>query len=588
MTKKSFYPFLISFIFLIVVIIINRISFTKMRDYANAVDHARILIGTLEQLSNHFKSAQIYTPSNENIAEKNYYILYKQEAESISRDLQIIRKLVKNNPEQTKRIDTLSRMINAQMPVLMQKNIQEIIVSGESWRLTELFNVHLTINRAIEREKQRLVPIKKELDSSTELTGLLTIVFSVIGVLVILITFVSNLVLRKKRRWLENFLTSVLNTSQNGIITFKAVRKKAEITDFRILFANKAVEILLGLKPEKLVKKRLREFPSLTRDPAIMEKFIAVTEHDEQQSFETLYEKDGNEKWFYILLARLEDGLTASFHDITELKQNHEELKENIKKLEHSNTELEQYAYVASHDLQEPLRKIRTYASYLIETEGSRFDERGKAYIEKIASAAERMSALINDILSFSSLKREPAFMKVDLSHVLKNMLIDLDLLIAQKKADITYDKLPVVEAIPLQMHQLFYNLINNSLKFSKENEPAVIRITSRHLPQEEVKRHAELLPELTYCEITLSDNGIGFNPEFSEQIFGLFKRLGTRKTFSGSGIGLALCRKVVNNHNGVIYAEGQVQQGATFHVILPVKQPTQHQIAGKITAHES
>ena len=559
-----------------------------MRDYANAVDHARIVIGTLEQLSNHFKSAQIYTPSNENIAEKSYYHLYKQEAESINRDLQIIRKLVKNNPEQAKRIDTLSRTINAQMPVLMQKNIQEIVVAGESWRLTELLKVHLAINRAIEREKQRLEPMKKELDASTELTGLLTIVFSVIGVLVILVTFVSNLVLRKKRKWLENFLTSVLNTSQNGIITFKAVRKKGQITDFRILFANKAVESLLGLKPEKLVKKRLREFPSFTRDPVIMEKFIDVTEHETQLSFETLYEKDGNEKWFYILLARLEDGLTASFHDITELKQNHEELKENIKKLEHSNTELEQYAYVASHDLQEPLRKIRTYASYLIETESNRFDERGKAYIEKIASAAERMSALINDILSFSSLKREPAFLKVDLSHVLKNMLIDLDLLIAQKKAKITYDKLPVVEAIPLQMHQLFYNLINNSLKFSKENEPADIRITSRHFPQEEVKRHAELLPELSYCEIILADNGIGFNPEFSEQIFGLFKRLGTRKTFSGSGIGLALCRKVVNNHNGVIYAEGQVQQGATFHIILPVNQPTQHQISARLPASQS
>ena len=145
-----------------------------------------------------------------------------------------------------------------------------------------------------------------------------------------------------------------------------------------------------------------------------------------------------------------------------------------------------------------------------------------------------------------------------------------------------------VVEAIPLQIHQLFYNLINNSLKFSKENQPAIIRISSRHLPPEEVKQHPELLPELSFCEITLSDNGIGFNPEFSEQIFGLFKRLGTRKTFSGSGIGLALCRKVVNNHNGVIYAEGQVQEGATFHIILPIHQPTHHQIANTAKAAES
>jgi len=197
--------------------------------------------------------------------------------------------------------------------------------------------------------------------------------------------------------------------------------------------------------------------------------------------------------------------------------------------------------------------------------------------MEKIISAAERMSTLINDILSFSSLKREPAFMKVDLNHVLKNMLIDLDLLIAQKNAEVKYEQLPVIEAIPLQMHQLFYNLINNSLIFTKEEVNPVIKISSRHLAAEEIKNHPELLHELSYCEIILTDNGIGFNPEFSEQIFGLFKKLGTRKSHSGSGIGLALCKKVVNNHNGAIYAEGKINQGASFHILLPLHQPTAH-----------
>jgi PAS domain S-box-containing protein len=577
MNKKTLYPFLISFIFLIVVIIINRISFVKMRDYAMRVDHTRVVIGSFQQLSNHLKSAQIYTPANEHIAEKDFYILYKTEAEGIRQEVQAIRKLVSDNVVQTQRVDTLSSLINAQWNVLMQKNIAELIAAGESWRLNELLKIHLTINRAIDEEKRLLLSRKKELDSSTELTGLLTIVFSVMGVLVILITFISNLLLRKRRRWLENFLSSILNTSQNGIITYKAIRKKGQIFDFRIIFANKASESILGMKPEKLVKKRLKDFPSFLKDSQVMEKFIQVTEDGEQDAFETMHEKDGVQKWYYILLARLEDGVTASFHDITEIKQYHNELKDNIKKLEHSNTELEQYAYVASHDLQEPLRKIRTYASYLNETEGKRFDDRSKAYLEKIISAAERMSTLINDILSFSSLKREPAFMKVDLNHVLKNMLLDLDLLIAQKNAEVSYENLPVLEAIPLQMHQLFYNLINNSLKFTREDINPVIKITSRHLAKEEIGKHPELLPELSYCEIILTDNGIGFNPEFSEQIFGLFKRLGTRKTYSGSGIGLALCKKVVNNHNGAIFAEGTANKGAAFHIVLPLHQPTGH-----------
>ena len=545
-----------------------------MRDYANEVDHKRVVIGSLERLSNHFKSAQIYTPANENLPEKDYYILYKQEAESIQSQLKQLRRMVGGNEAQSRRMDSLSLMISAQMPALMQRNISEIIAAGEAWRLKHLLSIHQLIYQAIDHEKKLLDIRKKELVSSTELTGVLTIVFSVLAVLVILITYISNVVLRKRRKWLEDFLSSVLNTSQNGIVTYKAIRKKGKIVDFRVLFANKAIENLFGLKPEKLVQKRLSQLPTFVNGPGIIDKFTQVAETGEQDAFEILFENGKEDKWFYLLLAKLEDGVTASFHDITGIKLNQEALQGNIRKLEESNKELEQYAYVASHDLQEPLRKIRTYASYLNETEGSRFNERGKAYMEKIITAAERMSTLINDILSFSSLKREPAFENVDLSQVLTNMLQDLDLLIAQKNAEIKFDQLPVIEAIPLQMYQLFYNLINNALKFSKENTRALITISAHRLTPEEVRVHSTLAPELSYYEIILRDNGIGFPPEFSEQIFGLFKRLAARKTFAGSGIGLALCRKVVTNHHGIIHAEGQTNEGAAFHIILPEKQP--------------
>ena len=578
MNKRTIYPFLISFVFLIVVIIINRKSFTSMRDYANAVDHTRVIIGALEQLSNHLKSAQIYTPANENIPEKGFYQLYKSDAQSIQGELAQIRDLVKDNPGQSRRMDTVRLMIAQQMGVLMNKNIAEIIAAGESWRLNQLLKIHVTINDAIEEENQLLLIRKRELESSTDMTGVLTIVFSVLAVLIIFVTFVSNMRLRRRRRYLEEFLSSVLNTSQNGIVTYRAIRKKGKIVDFRILFANKAVEPLLGLKPEKVVQKRLRDLRSFAGDPDTLKKFIEVAETGEQQGFELFYKIDQQQKWFYVLLAKLEDGVTASFHDITNIKEYQEELQNNIKQLEHSNTELEQYAYVASHDLQEPLRKIRTYASFLNETEGSKFEERGRSYMEKIISAAERMSNLITDILSFSSLKRDPAFLNVDLTHVLKNILVDLDLLIAQKDAKIEFEKLPFIEAIPLQMHQLFYNLLNNALKFTKESDTPVITIHSQMLNPDELVKYPSLDRELSYCQITVKDNGIGFNPEFSEQIFGLFKRLGPKKTFAGSGIGLALCRKVVGNHHGVITAEGQVNAGAMFKIILPLKQPKDRQ----------
>ena len=380
--------------------------------------------------------------------------------------------------------------------------------------------------------------------------------------------------LRRRRNWLEGFLTSILNTSQNGILTYKAVRKKGQITDFRVLFANRAVEGLLGIKPEEVIKKRLKEIPSFIQYPGLMEKFIEVTDTGKQVSLEILSDQGGVRKWLYILLAKMEDGLTASFHDISDIKRYQEDLQSNIKKLEESNKELEQYAYVASHDLQEPLRKIRTYADFLYGHTQSHADDKTRSYMEKIISAAERMSNLISDILSFSSLKREPGFVSTNLAHVLKNMLVDLDLLIIEKNALIKFDRLPVVEAIPLQMHQLFYNLINNALKFSRTDMQPVIEITSRSIEGKEELAAHNLDLSLPYCEIILKDNGIGFSPEFSEQIFGLFKRLGPKSKFSGSGIGLALCRKVVQNHNGLIFAEAHPNDGATFHIILPLRQP--------------
>jgi two-component system CheB/CheR fusion protein len=185
------------------------------------------------------------------------------------------------------------------------------------------------------------------------------------------------------------------------------------------------------------------------------------------------------------------------------------------------------------------------------------------------------MSNLITDILSFSSLRREPEFVTVDLNQVLKNIMIDLDLLIAQKNAKIISDKLPVIEAIPLQMHQLFYNLLNNALKFTNNELIPEISISSFHLPPAEIEKYPTLDPSLSYCKICVADNGIGFDPEFSEQIFGLFKRLGPKQASSGSGIGLALCRKVIGNHHGIIYADGKMNKGAVFHIILPTTQPT-------------
>jgi signal transduction histidine kinase len=573
MNRRTLYAFLISFLLLVIAIFINQKSFDSMRQYTSSVVHSRDIITALERLSNYFKSAQMYSPAYSNLAEKKYYHLYLEEAKDVYFQVMRVKNLATRDSLQSKNVDTISSMIEEQMFVLLHNSIIQIVRSGESWRLTKLFEIHTRINNAILYEKEILNKLDAELETSTEATNLLTILFAVIAILIILLTFIFNVILARKGKWLEGFLESILNTSQSGIISYRAVRKGGKITDFKIEFANKAIERLLNIRPESVIGKRLSQMQEFVLQSDLFEKYVSVVETGTQLEFEQLYQRGQSEIWFYMMLAKLEDGVTASFHDITHVKKYEIELKNNITRLEQSNIELEEYAYIASHDLQEPLRKIRTYGSYIKKQQWHKLDSTGQKHLDRMIESAERMSILITDILGFSGLKPEQEFIETDLNEILENVLEDLDLLIQEKRAVIHYDTLPIIEAIPLQMNQLFYNLLNNALKFSLPDVPPTITISSRILTEREPDSYEITDKKSAYCELVFSDNGMGFKQEYAEQIFGLFKRLNNKGEFPGSGIGLSLCRKVVTNHNGRIVARSNENQGASFYIILPLIQ---------------
>jgi signal transduction histidine kinase len=267
-------------------------------------------------------------------------------------------------------------------------------------------------------------------------------------------------------------------------------------------------------------------------------------------------------------------GVTAN---ITESKSLEEELERRVKQrtleYEQSNTELEQFAYVASHDLQEPLRKIRTFIELLSNNLGD-INDKSKSYMNRIHSSAERMMALINDLLNFSQLsKGGETFITVNLNDILNNVKNDFELLIEQKNAVINSEHLPQIQAVPLHIYQLFSNLISNALKFSTKDKAPLITITSANLLPDEVSELTALNHHLPYTKITFTDNGIGFAEAFSEKIFTIFQRLNDKHTYSGTGIGLALCKKIVNNHQGIIYAQSKEGYGATFTLIMPLVQ---------------
>jgi len=256
--------------------------------------------------------------------------------------------------------------------------------------------------------------------------------------------------------------------------------------------------------------------------------------------------------------------------DITDEHLLNIELKERNAELEASNKELASFNHVASHDLQEPLRKIQTFISRVSDADKAVLSDSAKDYIYKIEVSAKRMRVLIDDLLLFSrtnTTKKE--FIKTNLSELLENAKSELTEIIDEKKAIITASKLPKLSVIPYQIEQLFINLIGNSLKYSQPDLVPEISIESEKVNSDQFP---ELLDQNTkkFYKITFTDNGMGFDPQFKETIFILFQRLHSRQEYPGTGIGLAICKKIVENHKGFITADSTPDEGSVFTVFLP------------------
>ncbi len=247
------------------------------------------------------------------------------------------------------------------------------------------------------------------------------------------------------------------------------------------------------------------------------------------------------------------------------------ELQRSNEVLEDTNAELMQFASVASHDLKEPLRKIHMFSNIIKDRYLTDTDKGAMDYMNRIINSSARMTKLINDLLSYSRLSVESFFEPVNLNKVIEEVQADLELFIQEKKARIKVGKLPEIEGIPGQLRQVFQNLISNSLKFSKPGEKPEIKISAELIEQPDLK--AQSSRNGSYVRITLNDNGIGFDEKYASKIFTIFQRLHPKEKYDGTGIGLAITKKIVDKHNGLIAAEGKEGEGSSFTMILPVKQ---------------
>lgn len=265
--------------------------------------------------------------------------------------------------------------------------------------------------------------------------------------------------------------------------------------------------------------------------------------------------------------------------DLTRQKQSEKELKEKNTQLEQlnralavSNHDLQQFASVASHDLQEPLRKIQIFSSFLKEKNYNSFSDASKKHLDKIISSAQRMKTLIVDILSYSRLSsNDRGFKSVDLNQMINDILDDYEIKVNEKGATVEIGPLPTIDANPGQLRQVFHNLIGNALKFSRKGVKPHITIGVSTFDSKELGFVLE--NECHYCRLVITDNGIGFSEEYSTSIFNLFEKLNEKELFEGSGIGLAIAKKIIDKHNGFIVAKSREGVGSQFNVVLPLAQ---------------
>lgn len=345
---------------------------------------------------------------------------------------------------------------------------------------------------------------------------------------------------------------------------------------------SKGVYAILGIEPSSIDSNEDNFFKFINSDylAAVKESFeLTKKSKTPFQAEFSITNAQGLHKRIYAenYISFDDDGNIIEYNgvikDITESYYYKRALEQKITQLDKSNKNLQEFVYVASHDLQEPLRKISTFTERLNSKFENVLAQEGGMFVKRILASTKSMQTLLEDLLNFSRLSfDEKKFENVSINTSIESVLNDLEVKIEETKTIINRDKFPEIEAYPSQIKQLFSNLIGNAIKFRKVDSPSIITLHCSDVKEKDRKDLA-LASDVDYVKITIQDNGIGFDQEFSEKVFMIFQRLNGKAEYAGSGIGLAICKKIVDNHHGFIFANSCPDEGATFTIVLPLKQ---------------
>ncbi len=364
----------------------------------------------------------------------------------------------------------------------------------------------------------------------------------------------------------QSLLASILNSSLDGVAAYAAVRNsQRDIIDFQWLLVNRAAEKISGQPFNEMVGKYLLAEDPQIRKSGLFDLYVSVVETGETVDQEFFYEDDRDiSAWLHIVAVKLDDGLAVTFRNITDRKLAQELLEASLEtqtryaeELTRSNAELEQFAYVASHDLQAPLGTISGYAQLLERRCYNQLDSEGNKFIGNIVNSCTRMQALIDDLLEYSRVGRsQKSFDLIDCNLVFEDACANLQLAIRKNQASVTRGDLPRVIGDNFQLLQLFQNLIGNAIKYRSSQPPLVVFGVSR---------------QENNWVFSVQDNGIGIAKQHYQRVFQIFQRLHTQKEYSGTGIGLAICQRIVDRHGGRLWVESEPDRGSTFYFSIPV-----------------
>ena len=374
----------------------------------------------------------------------------------------------------------------------------------------------------------------------------------------------------------EHFIQQIADASPTILYLY-------DVDEQSIVYINREIFFVLGHLPDEImdaadaITEKLYHPDDFHLLPGRKQSNKNFQQVDSMMQYECrMKRKDGDWCWFLVreIVFKTDEAgnikqILGAALDISHRKEMEKTILQNAMLLEQSNASLEEFAYVASHDLKEPLRKISTFGDRLTATQTDSLTAEGKIYLNKIVDASQRMQTMISDLLSISMISGNHSFENYSLQKILDETLQTLEFKIEQQNAIVKSDPLPQANIIPSQMRQLFQNLLSNSLKFTRADVQPAISIQYAAATEKDIMRH-QLKQAERYHKIEISDNGIGFENEFAGKIFAIFQRLHGRSEYEGSGIGLAICKKIVEHHGGIIYASGSPDIGATFTIMLP------------------